>query len=154
MPYIFNIFTGNFDYYQTATSGSQILYETPSGSINGSNTAFTVANVPAFLTMNGQVIVETVDYTISGLSITTIVAPPTGSIFRSYYITSGSIQSEIPVGSVDGSNATFTVTNTVAFLTVNGQVMTLNVDYTLSGNTITMSVAPPTGSILRSYFIQ
>lgn len=64
----------------------------------------------------------------------------------------GTLAFEIPSGSINGSNVTFTVSNTPAFVTLNGAVITLDTDYTHSGGTITMTVAPPTDSILRSYY--
>jgi hypothetical protein len=64
--------------------------ETPSGAVNGSNTAFTVAQTPAnggmfFLTRNGQFQVVGVDYTISGVNITYLYAPSSGDKIRATY---------------------------------------------------------------------
>lgn len=65
--------------------------EVPSGSINGSNTAFTLANTPVIgsehLYLNG-VLQESGagnDYTISGVNITMLVAPLTGEKLRVSY---------------------------------------------------------------------
>lgn len=65
--------------------------EIPSGSINGSNTAFTLANTPVIgsehLYLNG-VLQESGagnDYTISGVNITMLVAPLTGEKLRVSY---------------------------------------------------------------------
>jgi len=53
--------------------------ETPSGTINGSNTSFTLANTPVtgsvHLYKNGQLLTPTTDYSISGSTITMVVAP-------------------------------------------------------------------------------
>jgi len=53
--------------------------ETPSGTINGSNTSFTLANTPitgsVHLYKNGQLLSPTTDYTISGSTITMVIAP-------------------------------------------------------------------------------
>lgn len=64
----------------------------------------------------------------------------------------GSISSETPVGTINGSNTTFTVSNSPTFETVNGQVLTQNNGYTLSSLTITYSVAPVSGSVLASFY--
>lgn len=59
-----------------------ISLETPTGSINGSNTVFSVANVVVVGTemvfLNGLLQYKTIDYTISGSTITFIIAPFTG----------------------------------------------------------------------------
>lgn len=67
------------------------IQEAPGGSINGSNTAFTLAFTPVFsstvqLFLNGLFLTQGTDYTISGLNITMTVAPVTGQILRSCYI--------------------------------------------------------------------
>ncbi len=64
--------------------------------------------------------------------------------------TSGTWQQEVPSGTVNGSNTTFTLAYTpVASMTVmlfwDRSLYLQGVDYTISGNTITMTVAPATG---------
>lgn len=65
--------------------------ETPSGTINGSNTAFTLAHTPVSSTsvvvwLDGVLLLQGVDYTISGSSITaTGIVPATGQSLRAYY---------------------------------------------------------------------
>jgi hypothetical protein len=66
--------------------------ETPSGTVNSSNTVFTLANVPNPSTslkcyVNGQRMRITTDYTLSSGTITFITAPPTGSILLVDYRT-------------------------------------------------------------------
>ena len=63
------------------------------------------------------------------------------------------VDDETPVGTINGSNTTFTVNNPpspVSSLKVylNGQRMRITEDYTFSGSTITFLTAPPTTSIL------
>jgi hypothetical protein len=62
---------------------------------------------------------------------------------------------EVPTGAIDGNNTTYTLANTPS--PAGSLILQLNQgfpihgagnDYTLSGSTITMSVAPPTGSVL------
>ena len=64
--------------------------ETPSGTLNGSNKTLTIVNTPNPITsfklfVNGQRQALTTDYTISGKTITTVVAYPSGTIVRCDY---------------------------------------------------------------------
>ena len=61
---------------------------------------------------------------------------------------------EVPVGTINGSNKTFTLTASPnpadsLELTINGQELTVTEDYALSTDTITMVIAPPTTSLLK-----
>lgn len=67
-----------------------ISQETPTGSINGSNKAFTLAYTPLPATslrvyFNGQRQTLTSDYTLSGDALTLIVAIPTGTDLKVDY---------------------------------------------------------------------
>ena len=72
----------------------------------------------------------------------------------------GSFQNETPSGTVNGSNVTFTLSAapspaTSLQLYVNGQLLASGgEDYTLVSDTITFVTAPPTGSILRAWFMR
>ena len=72
------------------TSGNFAVRETPSGTINGSNTSFTLAFTPIAGTetifLNGLQQNVTEDYTISGSTITYLTAPVAGDILRVSYI--------------------------------------------------------------------
>lgn len=72
------------------TSGNFSINETPSGAINGSNTAFTTGNTPVAGTvqvfLNGLLQTATDDYTISGSTITYATAPIAGDVLRVTYI--------------------------------------------------------------------
>jgi hypothetical protein len=77
--------TGDWFYadYRTTTVGNNVDAEIPSGAINGSNTAFTLANaaVPSttlHVYLNGVRLRPTSDYTISGTSLTMVMVPQTG----------------------------------------------------------------------------
>lgn len=72
------------------TTANFIDRETPSGSINGSNTAFTLANTPTagseHIYLNGVLqLPGAVDYSISGAAITMVAAPETGDWLRASY---------------------------------------------------------------------
>lgn len=63
-------------------------------------------------------------------------------------------RNETPVGTINGSNTDFTLEETPnpttsLEVTVNGSEMSLTEDYTLSGDTLSLIIAPPTGSILK-----
>lgn len=63
---------------------------TPTGTVNGVNTDFTIAHKPSPATslkvyVNGQRFKLTEDYTLSGVTISFVTAPPTGSIITCDY---------------------------------------------------------------------
>ncbi len=64
------------------------------------------------------------------------------------------VSDETPTGSIDGANTSFTLAgspNPATSLEVffNGQLQALSDDYSLSGTTLTLVVAIPTGTTLR-----
>lgn len=64
--------------------------ETPVGAVNGVNKIFTLVYEPEDATavqllVNGQMMTYTEDYTVSGDTLTTVVAYPTGTIVRVAY---------------------------------------------------------------------
>lgn len=69
----------------------------------------------------------------------------------------GGLYQEVPSGTVNGSNVTFSTTyaavaaNTV-LLYLDGLLLTQSVDYTYSGSTITMTTAPAVGQTLVVYY--
>jgi len=70
-------------------SGTIVDDETPTGAVNGSNTSFTIANTPTSGTLvlyeGGVRKLQTVDWSLSGTTITTTYAPPNGSSVRVNY---------------------------------------------------------------------
>lgn len=65
--------------------------ETPSGTINGSNTSFTLSQLPlendsVELYQDGLKLTYTDDYTISSSTITMVTAPVVGQTLRANYI--------------------------------------------------------------------
>jgi hypothetical protein len=58
---------------------SSFSVQTVSGAINGANTTFTIPNAFAgssIVALNGMILIENVDYTVSGTTITYLSAPP------------------------------------------------------------------------------
>lgn len=96
-----NVLKGNGTALQAAVAGTDYLApsswvanETPSGTVNGANTAFTLANTPnanvtnpIMLYINGSLLEPGAgnDYTVSGTTITMLWAPATGDKIRAYY---------------------------------------------------------------------
>jgi hypothetical protein len=71
---------------------SQIIQQTPTGTINGSNVSFTLSNTPAIAAtvvvyVDGAIQIQSTDYTLTTNTITFTVAPATGqSIIVQYSI--------------------------------------------------------------------
>ena len=133
-----------------ASSGS---VETPAGAINGINTSFTVTNIPTVIIIDNLTYFNGNGFSISGLTITTDIAP-TGyirSLYGNFIATPNNAQ-EVPNGLINSSNVTYTLVtapkaNTLT-LSYQGQIQIPNVDYTLSGNTITFASPPDKGTRL------
>lgn len=140
--------------------------EVPSGSIDGINTAFTIAHTPVtgseYVYLNGILQNATgIDYTISGANITFVTAPPSGAtLLVSYRTSNGSVNfvdREVPSGTIDGSNATFTTAHTPTtgseHIWLDGILQNgSGADYTMTGTSIVFVSPPPSGAtILVSY---
>lgn len=156
------------DYIDSSSSVANVIRETPTGTINGTNDEFTLANTPVSGTeqvyLNGVLQDEGAsdDYTISGSTITFSTAPETGDKLLVTYLTStgtfatGStsfVYNETPTGTVNGTNDEFTLANTPVSGTEmvyrDGQLMKGGGDdYSISGGTITFTTAPVTGSVI------
>lgn len=68
--------------------GTLVFNEVPSGTVDGNNTVFTLLNTPISLLLfvNGQLFQGGgTDYTLSGLTITFVTAPPINSIILALY---------------------------------------------------------------------
>lgn len=80
------------DSISTLTPANFVFSELPSGTIDGTNTTFTLANTPTVgtvrLYLNGLRQQEGVgkDYTISGSTITYLAAPLTGDVLLADYM--------------------------------------------------------------------
>jgi len=91
MSYVFNPFTGRLDVVGTSCTFAD--NEIPSGTIDGSNTTFTLAHSPSptaslELFLNGQFVAQGSDYTLSGSTITFTFAPDAsfnGTPFKAFY---------------------------------------------------------------------
>ena len=152
-----------------STTAAFVDAEVPAGTINGLNTAFTLANVPAlpgdvYLYRNGLLLASGLDYTMTGQAITFLsgAIPQPADELLAYYRISGTgpsstfVDGETPSGASDGKNTTFTLANppnpSVSLkLSRNGILLEQNVDFTLSNQVITFTsnaVLPGPGDLL------
>jgi hypothetical protein len=140
-----------------STSTTFIDGEVPSGTMNGSNAGFVLANVPnppasVALFRNGLLLNQGGDYTLSANAITFAAGavPQPGDILAASYRLSvsvpgvGFVDQETPTGAINGVNAVFTLSQTPRPSTSlavyrNGLRMTLGADYVLSGAVITFA---------------
>lgn len=120
------------------SSGGGGSFETPTGTIDGSNTTFTVSSEPALVIADGMSMVDGHGYTYSAGDIVFDVAPQ--DFVRFYALSSGTI--ETPTGTVDGSNNVFTVATEPSVVMADGLVMVDGHGYTYSAGEITLDVAP------------
>jgi hypothetical protein len=142
--------------------------ETPSGTLDGLNTSFLLANVPSppaslALFRNGLLLRQGGDYTLSANNITFqagAVPQPTDVLIAAYRLSVsipgvGFVDQETPTGAVNGVNAAFTLSQTPSPSTSlviyrNGVRLTAGVDYTASGAAVTFmsTLVPQTGDTL------
>jgi hypothetical protein len=155
--------------------GSSVTFvdaETPMGATNGTNASFTLVNPPnppASLTLflNGLLQDQGGDYTLASNMITFAsgATPQSGDILLASYRLGvsipgiGFVDQQTPTGATNGVNNTFTVSQTPSPSTslsvfLNGLLMSVGVDYTLSGTAITFLPAsvPQPGDILLCSF--
>lgn len=149
-------------------NASQVTNEIPAGTINGTDTVFTLASYPTTSTLrvylNGLRQKLTDDFTLSGNVITFVTAPPTGSNLLTDYMVGNQVNSvgtnsyiakEAVTGAVDGSNALFTTARAYIGgslqVYVNGlmQAPTHVTETSPSAGTFTLDVAPATGDVLH-----
>lgn len=154
----------------SASTASFIDGETPGGSVGGNNAVFTLANIPSpasslLLTSNG-ILLSSQDYSLSGSTVTffSLTRPQTGdSLLASYRLgTTGQssfVDAAVPNGAIDGHNLNFTLASAPAGSSLklfkNGFLLFANVDYTLSGSTITfanLTSTPTIGDTLLAYY--
>lgn len=90
--------------------------------------------------------VDSIDFAGAGVSGSAVGADVTENI------AGGATNIEIPSGTVDGSNVTFTVSNTPKYIVVDGIARRSTKGYTYSAGTITVdSLTPPQFDIFSVY---
>lgn len=151
----------------TGGSGGNATFvdaEIPSGTINGINASFTLANPPTpagslVLVQDGVVLSPGgVGYTLSGANITCTNAPIV-NLIAWYRISSSGINfadSEIPTGTINGVNSSFTLAHSPnpgasLMLIQDGILLSPSgVGFTLAGNHVT-TTNPPIANLLAFY---
>lgn len=130
--------------------GTNLDFETPTGTVDDSNLTFTVANTPLYLVVNGAQYFESVHYTLVGLTITLNNPIGTGGFIRSAF--GSGLTVETPTGTVDDSNTSFTVSNTPKYIVVNGAQYFDGAGYTYLAGTITLDNPVGTGGFIKSVY--
>jgi hypothetical protein len=152
-------------------NGSTVYNEVPGGSVNGSNTVFTIAGSgkvtgTLIVTKNGVRMKNGgADFTETSGGFTMVTAPAAGTVLlcdyrvgssSDYSVGSNStIVGEVPSGAVNGSNAVFTTARAYIAGTVDIRVNGLSQARTThftetspSAGTITLGDAPDTGDVI------
>ncbi len=157
----------------SSVSTTFIDAEVPAGAVNGSNTAFTLANVPnppssLALFRNGLLQRQGGDYTLISNAITFVAGavPQTSDVLAAFYRLAvtipgvGFVDQQTPTGAINGVNPVFTLSQTPSpsnSLEVyrNGLLLSAGVDYLLNGAMITFIALAPqsTDTLLCSYRI-
>lgn len=95
---------------------------------------------------------------IAGTNVTFTVGANSITINSSGLTSSNFVFNEIPTGTIDGSNTTFTIANTPTAGTIqlflNGLLQRPTTDYTISGTTITMINIPGTGDFMLVHYLK
>lgn len=150
----------------TGGSGGNATFvdaEVPSGTINGINTSFTLAQPPSpsaslILVQDGLLLSPGgVGFTLSGANITCISAP-VGNLIAWYRTASSGINfadSEVPTGTINGINSSFTLAHSPnpgasLILIQDGIVLSPTTGFTLAGFHVT-TVNPPIANLLAFY---
>ncbi|MFW6272166.1 MAG: hypothetical protein ACOC2U_00085 [bacterium] len=145
------------------TSKSDVVYnEVPTGTMDGSNTDFNLANSPLDGTVrvyNNSRYLHPDEYSVNGSILTLVEAPQYGDHLLVDYDNTAIdlVYNEAPIGIIDGSNKEFNLANIPAsnnaeVIYINGIRIKPDEDYTIDGNTITFTLAPEVGDkILVNY---
>ncbi len=141
------------------------VQETPSGTINGSNVTFTLANTPVSnaavsIFQNGIFMRQGTDYSISGTTLTMTVAPVVGQQLDAvvFTLSANTNYQQAPTGTIDGVNTTYTLahrptSNSSLKLYQDGLLLRQNSDYTVDNVTITMIVPTASGQTLDAVYV-
>jgi len=132
----------------TVSTGANMMFKIPTGLVNSSNTSYTVASEPLYVVADGVTYYDGAGYTYSPLTVT-MTNPPTQYI-RYVIVDTPDVITEIPSGSVNSSNVTFTVTDFPTMIVADGTTYFENDGYTIDGFTVTMD-NPPTQYIRSVY---
>jgi hypothetical protein len=152
----------------TSTPVTFVDSEALGGLMDGTNATFTLSNSPSpasslALYRNGMLLQAGRDYTLTGSTIVFVAGkqPSPGDLVQGSYRLAGAVpgvgfvDGEVPAGTVNGSNLVFQTAQTASPVTSlgvyrNGLRLKANVDYAVTGTTITFGagLAPQPGDLL------
>lgn len=147
----------------SGAAAAKFINEIPTGTVNGVNAAFTLSKIPAdpesLIFLVNSNILEKTDYTLSGNLVTitnaSYIPAVAQSVYAKYLIygavsnnSSSGVQAarfkqEVPIGTVNGVNASFTLssvpvdTDSIDFWVDENHLETT--DWSISGNVITIT---------------
>ncbi len=129
-------------------AGSSSFQSPTSGAVNGVNQTYTWSSAPSIIVRDGvtmQKVSSDGSVNWTGTTTTVLTIAPNSDIFAfSPALSSGSLSGEVPVGAVNASNTTYTVSNTPVILVVDGYILDQTAgDYSYSLGTI-VTATPPT----------
>lgn len=142
---------------QTATTATIDLYVNPGGAGSGNKKGITItpgtSGISVYDAINSKGFVYTADYSANytSRSIPDVAYVLAHGGSGGGLTTSNFVTGEVPSGTIDGTNTTFTIANTPTTaikLYLNGIRQKLSTDYTFSGTTITFTTAPTSGDLL------
>jgi hypothetical protein len=118
---------------EAATSGTLVNREQPTGTLNGSNTTFTLANTPNLGTeqvfLNGALLNSGAnsDYVVDGTTLTFTLPPQSGDVILVNYITDGVVVNADVTSTLAQFNSRLTTAEGELF-TAQGDITTLTSD--------------------------
>src|SRR6056300_1532461 len=130
---------------------------------DGSTTTITIDSGRAvndvMLSQNGFLLVPTDDYTISGTTLTFTTAPTSGAEISVRYLPlAGASSYTNDTATGDGSTTAFTIDSGRSvedvMVSVNGVVFVPTDDYTISGTTLTFTVAPASSAEISIRYLR
>jgi hypothetical protein len=132
-----------------------VLNETPTGAVDGVNTAYTLAYTPAtassvMLWLNGQLLTQGTgkDFTVASQTVTMSFPPQTGDVLLSMYTKTTQTKlfsmNEAATKTVSAGVIGLELVNTPTpsnslMLFLNGQLLTQGSDYTLTGKNVSVA---------------
>lgn len=119
-----------FGICQADSSSTQVIGETPAGTLNGTNCVFTLQNTPMTGTLvvykNGVRQQPGGDYTLSGVTISFLTAPAAGDLVSADYLTGGTNPFVIGAGGMNLNGQKVSGTGTFTGVLTFNNTLTVN----------------------------
>ena len=151
----------------SASNDGTYIGESPTGIIDGTNTVFTLSFSPIdldtlYVSKNGLILTNGTDYFFSGTTIKFLIPPATSDMLYAYYMFNNTnvpdgFVNEVPVLAGEPTSRIYNLSQIpfpVSSLTLlyNGQMLTYNRDFMISGSIITLSFIPSSNDSLLAYY--